>query len=166
MEKKDQVGMHDKMILRCYRKDGSLKWEIDTDKDPMKSNSITKFGMANLAGIFLTDIGGDAYDFVGIGTDNTAESKDHADLVAAVKRKAGVGTQVTITETDDTSQIVVTFSAADTLSGTDVIQEAGVFTAASNGIMHYRKIFTGKSVNWDDGDTLEVTARCQMKQGA
>lgn len=166
MEKKDSFGMHDQMILRCYRKDGSLKWEIDTDKDPLKSSSISKFGMAQVAALILADVGGTAFDYVGIGTDNTAESKDHSDLVASVKRKAGVGTQETITETNDTAQIVVTFEAADTLSGTDSIKEAGVFTAASNGIMLFRKIFTAKSVNWDDGDTLEVTAKCQMKQGA
>ncbi len=158
--------MHDQMILVCRRKDGSIKWRIDTDKDPMKSNSISKFGMANMAGLFLTDVGGTAYDYIGIGTSSTAESKDHADLVAPVKRKAGVGTQVTITETNDTAQIVTSFSSGDTLSGTDAICEAGVFTAASNGIMHFRKIFTAKSVNWNDGDTLEVTARCKMVQGA
>ncbi len=166
MEKKDSFGMHDSMILVCRRKDGSIKWIIDTDKDPLKSNSISKFGMAQMAGLFLTDVGGDAFDFIGIGTDNTAESKDHSDLVAAVKRKAGDGTRTTTTETNDTSQLVVTFVPADTLTGTDEIQEAGVFTAVSNGVMAFRKIFTAKSVNWDDGDTLEVTAKCQMKQGA
>ena len=166
MEKKDSFGMHDQMILRCYRKDGSLKWEIDTDKDPLSSNSISKFGMAQVAGLILIDIGGTAFDYIGIGTGTTAESKDHSDLVTSVKRKAGTGTRVTVTETDDTSQIVVTFAAADTLSGTQAIAEAGVFTAVTAGVMLFRKIFTAKSVNWDDGDTLEVTAKCQMKQGA
>jgi hypothetical protein len=46
------------------------------------------------------------------------------------------------------------------------VKEGGVFTAATSGVMLFRKIFTAKSVNWDDGDTLEVTATCQMKQGA
>lgn len=166
MEKKDKFGMHDRVILVCRRKDGSVKWVIDTDKDPLKSSSISKFGMAQVAGLILTDVGGDGFDFIGIGTDNTAESKDHSDLVASVKRKAGTGTRVTVTETNDTSQIVTTFAAADTLSGTDAICEAGVFTLVAAGVMLFRKIFTAKSVNWDDGDTLEVTAKCQMKQGA
>lgn len=166
MEKKDKFGMHDSMILVCRRKDGSIKWIIDTDKDPMESSSISKYGMAQAAGLLLTDVGGTAFDYIGIGTDNTAESKDHSDLVASVKRKAGVGTRTTTTETNDTSQIVVTFVPADTLTGTDEIQEAGVFTAVSNGVMAFRKIFTAKSVDWDGGDTLEVTAKCQWKQGA
>ena len=163
---KEQFGMHDQMILVCRRKDGSIKWKIDTDKDKIKSNSISKYGMAQAAGLMLTDVGGDAFDFIGIGTDNTAESKDHSDLIASVKRKAGTGTRVTTTETNDTLQIVTTFSSADTLSGTDSIKEGGVFTLVAAGVMLFRKIFTAKSVNWDDGDTLEVTAKCQMKQGA
>jgi len=166
METKVSFGMHDQMILVCRRKDGSIKWIIDTDKDPMKSNSISKFGMAQAAGLILLDIGGTAFDFIGIGESNTAESKDHSDLQTPTKRKAGTGTRVTTTETDDTAQIVTTFSSGDGLSGTDSICEGGVFTLAAAGVMLFRKIFTAKSVNWDDGDTLEVTAKCQMKQGA
>lgn len=164
-EKKDEMGMVDQMILVCRRKDGSVKWVIDTAKEK-KSNSISKFGMAQVAGLILTDVGGDAFDFIGIGTSTAAESKDHSDLQTPVKRKAGTGTRVTTTETDDTSQLVTTFAAADTLSGTQAISEAGVFTAATGGVMLFRKVFTAKTVNWDDGDTLEVTAKCQMKQGA
>ena len=166
MKKNAKFGMHDRIILVCRDKHGKIKWTIDTDKDPKKSNSISKFGMAQAAGLMLTDVGGDAFDFIGIGTSTAAESKDHSDLQTPVKRKAGTGTRVTTTETNDTAQLVTTFAAADTLSGTQAIAEAGVFTAVSDGVMWFRKIFTAKSVNWDDGDTLEVTAKCQMKQGA
>lgn len=164
--KKEQFGMHDQMILICRRKDGSIKWKIDTDKDKIKTGSISKYGMAQAAGLMLTDVGGTAFDFIGIGTGTTAESKDHSDLITPVKRKAAVGTRVTTTETNDTAQLVTTFSSADTLSGTSAIAEGGVFTLVAAGVMLLRKIFTAKSVNWDDGDTLEVTAKCQMKQGA
>jgi hypothetical protein len=163
---KEKFGMHDQMILVCRRKDGSIKWKIDTDKDKIKSNSISKYGMAQAAGLMLTDVGGTAFDYIGIGTSNTAESKDHSDLQASVKRKAGTGTRITTIETNDTAQLVTTFSSADSLSGEDEICEGGVFTASTGGVMWYRKIFTAKTVNWDDGDTLEVTAKCQMKQGA
>jgi len=144
--------MVDQMILVCRRKDGSVKWVIDTAKEK-KSNSMAKTGMAQVAGLILTDIGGTAFDFIGIGTSNAAESADHTDLQTPVKRKAATGTRV------------ATFAAADTLSGSNNIAEAGVFTAVSAGVMLFRKIFTAKSVDWDAGDTLEVTAKCQMKQG-
>jgi len=164
--KKEQFGMHDQIILVCRRKDGSIKWKTDTETDPKKSNSITNTGMAQVAGLVLIDVGGTAFDYVGIGTGSTAESAAHTDLITPVKRKTATGTRVTTTQTDDTAQLVATFSSGDTLSGTDAICEAGVFTAESAGVMLFRKIFTAKSVNWDDGDTLEVTAKCQMKQGA
>lgn len=41
-----------------------------------------------------------------------------------------------------------------------------VIKRTTAGVMLFRKIFTAKTVNWDDGDTLEVTAKCQLKQGA
>ena len=165
VEKKEDMGMADRIILVCRRRDGSIKWITDTKDDP-ESRSMAKTGMANVAGLILTDVGGSAFDFIGIGTGDTAPTADDTDLETSVKRKTGTGTRVTTTFTDDTAQIVVTFAAADTLSGTDAITEAGVFTLVAAGIMLFRKTFTAKSVNWDDGDTLEVTAKCQMKQGA
>lgn len=165
MKKKETLGFADQMILVCRRKDGSIKWKIDTNDYP--GNSITNVGMAQVAGLILTDVGGDAFDFIGIGTDGTtAESAAHTDLQTSVKRKAGTGTRVTTIQTNDTAQLVTTFSSADTLSGSSAIAEGGVFTAVSAGVMLFRKIFTAKTCNWDDGDTLEVTAKCQMKQGA
>jgi hypothetical protein len=131
----------------------------------MKSNSMAETGMAQVAGLILPDVGGTGFDYVGIGTDNTAESASHTDLQASIKRKAATGTRVTTTFTNDTAQLVATFSSADSLSGLSSVKEGGVFTAATSGVMLFRKIFTAKSVNWDDGDTLEVTAKCQLKQG-
>lgn len=123
--------------------------------------------MAEVAGLILTDIGGTAFDYVAIGTSNTAESKAHTALQAqAGNRGAGVGTRVTTTDTDDTAQWVYTFDSTDGLSGSQTIQEAGVFNAAAAGVMLFRKIFTGKVCDWDAGDTLEITAKCQVKQGA
>lgn len=165
MEKKEKLGFADEMVLVCRRKDGSVKWKIDTALEG-KSNSMAKTGMAQVAGLILLDVGGTAFDFVGIGTSTAAESADHTDLQTPVKRKAGTGTRVTTTFTNDTAQLVTTFSSADGLSGSSAIAESGVFTAATAGVMLFRKIFTAKTVNWDDGDTLEVTAKCQMKQGA
>lgn len=161
----EKLGFSDRIVLVCRRKDGSIKWKIDTAENP-ESHSMAKTGMAEVAALILTDVGGTAFDYIGIGTSETGESADHEDLQTPVKRKAGVGTLVTTAFEDDTCQIVVTFAAADTLSGTDEITEAGVFNAASDGILLFRKTFTAKSCDWDAGDTLEVTATCQMKQGA
>lgn len=170
MDKKDKLGFGDEIVLVCRRRDGSVKWITDTLTDPIGrlGNSMAKTGMVNVAALILTDIGGTAFDFIGIGDSNAAESEDHTDLQAATNkdRKTATGTQVTIIFTNDTSQLVCTFSkAADGLTGSWDVCEAGVFTAETAGIMLFRKIFTAKTCDWDAGDTLEVTAKCQMKQG-
>jgi len=130
--------------------------------------AITNTGMAEVAGLILTDVGGTAFDVVGIGDSGAAEDPAHTDLQAVSNkvRKAGTGTRVTTTQTNDTAQIVYTFSSTDGPSGTWSVQEAGVFNNVSGGTMLFRKIFTAKSVDWDAGDTLEVTAKCQIKQGS
>lgn len=161
----EETGLKDRVILVCRRKDGSIKWKYDSAEDP-ESKSMAKTGMAQVAGLILTDVGGTAFDYVGIGTGTTPPTADDEDLETPVKRKAGTGTRETTTFTNDTSKLVATFSKDDTLSGTSNISEIGVFTAESAGVMLFRKTFTAKSVNWDDGDTLEATATCQMKQGA
>lgn len=167
--KKEELGMADQMILVCRRKDGTIKWITDTKTDPigMKSNSMAKTGMAIVAGLTLLDVAGTAFDFVGIGDSATAESADHTNLQAATnkKYKTATGTRITIAFTNDTARLVATFSSADSLSGTWSVCEAGVFNAVSAGVMLFRKIFTAKSCDWTAGDSLEVTAKCRMKQG-
>ena len=161
----EETGLKDRVILVCRRKDGSIKWKYDSAKDPA-SKSMAKTGMAQVAGLILTDVGGTAFDYVGIGTGTTPPTADDEDLETPVKRKAGTGTRTTTTFTNDTSKLVATFSSADTLSGTQNISEIGVFTAAAAGVMLFRKTFTAKTVDWDAEETLEATATCQMKQGA
>ncbi len=106
------------------------------------------------------------FDYLGIGSNNAGESVAHTDLQTSVKRKQGTPTQETTTQTDDTYSLIVAFSSADSLSGTVTIQEGGVFDAASSGNMLFRKNGLGKAVDWDAGDTLTVTATCQVKQGS
>jgi len=163
-EKRERMGLTDQIILACRRKDGSVKWRVDTAEEK-RGNSITNAGMAEVAGLILTDVGGVAFDYIAIGTGTTAPAATDTALELEIARKAGTGTRVTTAVTNDTAQIVATFSSADGLTGTHNVSEAGVFNAATGGVMLFRQTFTAKSVDWDAGDTLEVTAKCQMKQG-
>jgi len=161
----EKAGLKDKIIAVCRRKDGSIKWVFDSSKE--KGKSMAQAGMAEVAALILTDVGGTAFDYIAIGTGTGAEDPTDTTLGTEVKRKAAVGTRVTTTFANDTCQLVITFSSADTLSGTDAIIEYGVFNAVSAGTMLFRKKgAAAKSCDWDAGDTLEVTAKCQMKQGA
>ena len=126
---------------------------------------LTYTGMAQMTALILSDVGGTAFDYVGIGTSNAAENANHTNLQTPLVRKAAVGSRVQTTVANDTGQLVATFSSTDGLSGSATITETGVFTADSGGVMLFRKVVAGKTVNWDDGDTLTVTDKCQVKQG-
>jgi len=131
---------------------------------------IVAVGMANMAGLLLTDIGGTAYDYIaiGIGT-GAAVVGDTALGTQKGVRQAGVGTRITVTQTNDTAKLVATFSKAidATLTGTDAITEVGVFYDAAGVTvsMLWRQTFTAESMAWDSGDTIEMTCKTQMKQG-
>ena len=131
-------------------------------------------GMANVAGLLLLDIGGTAYDYIGIGTGTTPA--DVADTQLQTQRgvkQAAVGTRITTTQTNDTAQLVATFSQAidSTLTGTDNISEVGVFALTETSpsevwSMLWRQTFIAESLNWDAGDTFEMTCKTQIKQGS
>jgi hypothetical protein len=158
----EQYGMRDRIILTVRDKDGKVKQEYDSG---WSKNGITNAGFAEVAGLILTDVGGTAFDYIAIGTGTTAFAPTQTALVTEIKRKAGTGSRVTTTVTNDTAQLVVTFSSADTLSGTSAVTESGVFNASTGGTMLCRQVFSALNINWDAGDTLQVTWKIQVKQG-
>lgn len=119
-------------------------------------NTITKAGMAHMAGLFLTDVGGTAFDYIALGIGTTGATADDTALESEIasgggERAAATGTRVTTTNTNDTSQLVKTF----TFTSSFAVTESGVFNAASTGTMACRQTFT--AVNVISGDTLQIT---------
>jgi hypothetical protein len=161
---KETAGFVDRVILEHRDKDGNLVAKRDSSWQEHKC--LCNLGFKEVAGLILTDVGGTAFDYIGIGTGTTGALATDTTLGTEVKRKAGTGTRVTTTVTDDTAQIVVTFAAADTLSGTDAITESGVLNAAAAGVLLCRQTFSALNINWDAGDSLQVTWKVQAKQGA
>jgi len=151
-----------KAILRD--KNGKIKAVRETNIDA--KDTMTNSGFAAIAGLILSDVGGTAFDFIAIGTGTTAPLPTNTTLEAEVKRKAGVGTRVTISVTNDTAQLVATFSSEDGLSGQHNITETGMFNSISGGTMLFRQTFTAIPCDWDIGDTLEMIQRIQCKQGS
>lgn len=131
---------------------------------------IVAVGMANVAGLILTDVGGTAYDYMAIGTGTTEATVSDTKLENQKGvRQLTVGTRVTTTQTNDTAQWVATFSKAidSTLTGTDAISEVGIFYDATGETdsMLMRQTFTAENMNWDAGDSIEFTVKVQIKQG-
>lgn len=178
-EKTDRFGFVDEIewihkdkngkVLKYYR--SNSRWNRLLRLLRLKRHEcIVAVGMANMAGLLLTDIGGVAYDYIAIGTGVAAAAvTDTALGTQKGVRQAGVGTRITTTQTNDTAKLVATFSKAidATLTGTDAITEVGVFYDAAGVTvsMLWRQTFTAESMQWDAGDTLEMTCKTQMKQG-
>jgi hypothetical protein len=146
---REPMGMKDRIILRVFDSEGNIKQEYDSG---WSRNGITNAGMAEVAGLILTDVGGTPFDYIAIGTGTTAFDPTQTSLVTEIKRKAATGTQVTTTVTNDTAQLVTTFSSADDLTGTSAVTESGVFNASTGGTMLCRQVFSALNINWDAGE--------------
>jgi len=138
-------------------------------------NCLTYDGMRIVAGLMTADIGNTAFDYIGIGTGvGVADPTDRA-LGTQKSRLGGALCTGTIVKTDpactfDTAQWVVVFSKANDAGLTGAIQaitEVGVFKDAAGIIdtMLFRQTFAAENMDWDLGDTLTMTCKCQVKQG-
>ena len=119
-------------------------------------NLVTNAGFAALAGLALVDVGGTAFDYIAIGTGSTAANVTDTTLGTEIaanggQRAAGTGTRVTTTVTNDTAQLVLTY----TFTGSYAVTEAGVLNASSSGTLLCRQVFS--AINVVSGDTLTVT---------
>ena len=125
------------------------------------SNVITNAGLAAVAGLILTDVTVDDFDYIAIGTGTTAEAATDTTLEAEIttgggERAAGTGTRVTTTQTNDTAQLVNTFS----FTASFAVTEAGILNAATGGDLLCRKTFS--AVNVASGDSLQTTYKIQV----
>jgi len=164
---KENMGFADTIEFVHRDKDGKVikKW---TSKGT-SHNCLTNLGFADVAALILLDVADPTqYDYIAIGTGTAAPNPTDTTLGIEKSRLAGVGTRVQTAVANDTAQLVATFSqAADGgLTGTDDITEVGVFNAATAGTMLMRQTFAAETLNWDAGDTLEMTVKIQVKQAS
>jgi len=108
----------------------------------------------------LASLAGDAsavpFTYLALGTSSTAASVGQTTLVAEIAdtglaRAAATVSRVTTTVTNDTLQLVYTWTA----SGSKTVEEVGVFNAASGGTMLSRALTTSKILV--NNDTFIVT---------
>ena len=154
-----RIALMDRLIVEHRNRKGELLHKYDSG---WGFNGITNAGMAEVAGLLLTDVGGTAFDYIAIGTGTTAFDPSQTALASETHRENATGTRVTTSVTNDTAQLEHTFSG---YSGSESITESGVFNASSGGTMLCRQTFSAISVDWGAGDTLKVTWKIQIKQG-
>lgn len=127
-----------------------------------RKNIITDVGLACIIRLVFYNLSEDKFRYLGIGTGTTPEAVGDKSLEAEVKRKSATITQETTVITDDTALCEVTFSSADTLSGSANISEAGILNADTGGDILARKVFSAVPIDWDAGDTLTIRYYVQM----
>lgn len=148
------MGVKDVLLVVHKDRDGNVKGTREV------IDIITNGGLAEVAGLILNDVTGQtAFDFVGIGTGDAVAEATNDSLEFKAKVKAGVGTRTTTNVTNDTAQIVATFSSADGLSGTMGVREADIQNMSTTGIVLCRQVFAALNVDWDAGDSVEITEK-------
>ncbi len=129
--------------------DGELKdkWSV--------YNSIMNVGFAQMA-LLAGDASAVPFTYLAVGTSNSAVSASQTALGAEIStsglaRAAATVSRVTTTQTNDTLQLVYTWTA----SGSQTVEEVGVFNAASTGTMLARALTGSHAVVLND--TLTIT---------
>jgi hypothetical protein len=130
-------------------KDGNLKdsWSVN--------NMIVNAGKAQLA-LLAIDATAVPFTFLAVGSGTTAPALSQTTLATEATlngfaRAAATVTRVTTTVTNDTARLTKTFTA----TGSQTIEEIGIFNAASAGTMLGRALTTTKLLT--SGDTLACT---------
>lgn len=176
---KEKVGLKHSVDIIVHHKNGTIKEErhYGDIKDGVKriirdgfftrlikrlrgqvcnQDLITNAGFAAVAGLILTDIAVNDFDYLAIGTGVVAADVTDTTLGTETHRVAGTGTRVQTTVANDTAQLVVTFSG---FAGTEAVTEIGMFNATPAGNMLMRQVFTALNVDWDEGDSIVMTVK-------
>ena len=123
-------------------------------------NTITNTGIAEVAGLINEATTG-GFKWIAIGTSTGAATATNVGLSAELTgasfaRHAATCSRVTTDTTNDTAQLVYTFTAAATAA----VTEAGIFDASAAGIMLARQVFSPK--NMEANDSLAVTYKIDV----
>jgi hypothetical protein len=128
--------------IKCFGPDGALRWRDNGE------NLVVTTGLNHIADQ-LSDQGETAMGYIAAGSDNTAPSAGQTALVSELARVA----TDSITQTGGNTVVYAATFAAGTATGT--WEEAGIFNAATGGVMLNRWL-TGTKVKNSD-EAFEVT---------
>lgn len=159
MSKKEEVTVKDRLIAIVRDKNGKIKQKYDSG---WRKNTITNAGLAEVAGLLTADVGGTAFDYIAIGTGTTAAAASDTALEYETHRIGGAdvtGSRVTTSVTNDTMQLVGTFSG---YTGSEAVTESGVLNAATGGTLLCRQTFSALNIDWAAGDSLQMTWKVQV----
>jgi hypothetical protein len=119
-------------------------------------NLVTNAGFAGVASRINGSGSEAAFTYIEVGIGTTAAAAGNTALESAITdsglaRANSTASRVTTTQTNDTAQLVNSF----TVTGTKAVTESGVFNASSAGVMLCRQVFS--AINVQNGDSLQIT---------
>lgn len=145
------IHIQGRVKLLIIDKDGKIKYQTD-----WMNNIITNASLAVFSGLAGNTGSQTAFTYLAVGTSTTAVASSQTALQAEITdsglaRASATVSRVTTTQTNDTLQLVKSWS----VTGTKTIEEIGVFNASSSGVMAGRKLTGSKAV--ENGDTVNAT---------
>jgi hypothetical protein len=135
----------------------------------LKHNSILAVGMAEVAALICYGVAGTQFRYIAIGDDDTeVDIENDTGCGNEITRVEATGSRLQTDYDNDTAQWTVTIdNDGGNLTGTDNICEVIVVNASSEGTALLRQVYSpADTLNWDNGDTLTVTVKVQIKQGS
>ncbi len=119
-------------------------------------NLITNAGFALVAGRINGSGSPAAATYIAVGTGTTAAAVGDTTLqtelaTSGLSRANGSVSLVTTSVTNDTAQVVVTY----TVTGSAAVTESGLLNASSGGTLLARQVFS--AINVVNGDSLQIT---------
>ena len=119
-------------------------------------NGVPTVGKALIAGRLNASGAPAAADYIAVGTGTNAFAAGDTTLQtetvgSGLTRAQGTASLVTTTTTNDTAQVLKSF----TVTGSVAVTESGVFNASSGGTLLCRQVFS--AINVVNGDTLQIT---------
>ena len=115
-----------------------------------RKNVVTILGKAQMSARLIgTSVA--AVSHIAIGSAATSFTKNSTTLGTETHRESATTSQVTTTDSNDTAQAVATVS----FTGTEVVQESGLFNNSSGGTMTCAQSMSAINVN--NGDSLQIT---------
>lgn len=124
-------------------------------------NLITSAGKAGAASRINGSGAEAAFTYIAVGTGTTAANVADTTLqtessTSGLSRANSTASRVTTSVTNDTAQLLNTFS----VTGTVAVTESGVLNASSSGTLLARQVFS--AINVVNGDSLQITWKFQM----
>jgi len=118
-------------------------------------NIVVNNGKAQAAGL-INGVVTNFFEYLAIGTGTTTPAAADSGLAAEVgTRGSATCTRQTTTVTNDTAQLVATF----TFNGSTALTESGIFDSSSSGSMLTRATYA--AINVASGDSLQLTWKVQ-----